>query len=121
MGAEAQLKAKKAELERTRKVLAEYADQERLESLDGLYAEEEYGSPWKPVSGLKAPLPMSSRSLSATEPGATPSSSTQITAPSCVVRTPRSVRPPGRIQPRWHNQRPESPRRPSCANSMASA
>ncbi|WP_405895154.1 carbohydrate ABC transporter substrate-binding protein [Streptomyces sp. NBC_00104] len=30
--------------------LAEYADQERLESLDGLYAEEEYGSPWKPVS-----------------------------------------------------------------------
>ncbi|MFF6786283.1 carbohydrate ABC transporter substrate-binding protein [Streptomyces sp. NPDC012510] len=30
--------------------LAEYADQERLKSLDGLYAEEEYGSPWKSES-----------------------------------------------------------------------
>lgn len=30
--------------------LAEYADQQRLKSLEGLYAEEEYGAPWAPVS-----------------------------------------------------------------------
>ncbi|WP_217184687.1 extracellular solute-binding protein [Streptomyces sp. AC495_CC817] len=30
--------------------LAEYADQNLLKSLNGLYAEEEYGAPWKPVS-----------------------------------------------------------------------
>ncbi|MGW0844873.1 extracellular solute-binding protein [Streptomyces sp. NPDC002787] len=30
--------------------LAEYADQRRLESLNGLYAEDEYGSPWKSES-----------------------------------------------------------------------
>lgn len=31
--------------------LAEYAGQKRLKSLNDLYAEEEYGAPWKPVSG----------------------------------------------------------------------
>ncbi|MFE7835539.1 carbohydrate ABC transporter substrate-binding protein [Streptomyces sp. NPDC057474] len=31
--------------------LAEYAGQKRLKSLNGLYAEEEYGAPWKPVAG----------------------------------------------------------------------
>ncbi|MCC9707040.1 extracellular solute-binding protein [Streptomyces sp. MNU76] len=30
--------------------LAEYADQNLLKSLNGLYAEEEYGAPWKPAS-----------------------------------------------------------------------
>ncbi|MDX3645600.1 extracellular solute-binding protein [Streptomyces sp. MB09-02B] len=30
--------------------LAEYADQDLLKPLNGLYAEEEYGAPWKPVS-----------------------------------------------------------------------
>ncbi|WNZ09550.1 carbohydrate ABC transporter substrate-binding protein [Streptomyces sp. 11x1] len=30
--------------------LAEYADQNLLKSLNGLYTEEEYGAPWKPVS-----------------------------------------------------------------------
>jgi alpha-glucoside transport system substrate-binding protein len=31
--------------------LAEYAAQDRLKSLDGLYAEKEYGPPWQPVKG----------------------------------------------------------------------
>ncbi|MFM9696854.1 carbohydrate ABC transporter substrate-binding protein [Streptomyces europaeiscabiei] len=30
--------------------LAEYAGQHRLKALDGLFAEEEYGAPWKPVN-----------------------------------------------------------------------